>query len=272
MKKTLLLALVLFSVVIAPYAQTGKPLKSVLELKMPKNVDDDMPGTRGASVVWHPAQKKYYAAFAGNTGYPLGVFDKDGKLLSNEDLTTMADTRGLWYNPDTKKVCGNGYDEFGWFAYKLDKDGIPTEAEILFEGMFQPGDQSVGVYTTAQKQVLFLNNGMVHMYDGNAEARDSIIIHWGQKKDAETEGHDDMEAALNYNSLALVYTGIKGQELGFLNIADKQIELYNISTGYLAKSLPLPEDAAVESIFNFAYANGIYWLFNIEERKWIGYK
>jgi hypothetical protein len=43
-------------------------------------------------------------------------------------------------------------------------------------------------------------------------------------------------------------------------------------TGFLTTQLPLPKDAVTEGAFNFAYANGIYWLFNIAERKWVGYK
>jgi hypothetical protein len=55
-------------------AQLVKTLKKTIELQMPKTLDDSMPGTRGAAVVWHPVQKKYYAAFAGNQGYPIGCF------------------------------------------------------------------------------------------------------------------------------------------------------------------------------------------------------
>jgi len=76
----------------------------------------------------------------------------------------------------------------------------------------------------------------------------------------------------NYNHTSLIYTGIKGQELGFLNIAENQIELYDIQTGFMTKVVPLPESATIETTFNFAYANGIYWLFDMENRRWIGYK
>src|SRR5881394_2204758 len=79
-----------------------KPLKEVLTLKMPLTVDDNMPGTRGSNVVWHPVQKKYYAAFAGNMGYPLAFFDAKGNRLSDDSLRCLEDTRGLWYNPDKK--------------------------------------------------------------------------------------------------------------------------------------------------------------------------
>src|SRR5262245_4426823 len=78
---------------------TQTTLKKVLELKMPKEG-----GANGASVAWHPVQKKYYAAMAGNTTYPLAVFDINGKRLSADDQTTMFDVRGLWYNSRSKKL------------------------------------------------------------------------------------------------------------------------------------------------------------------------
>jgi hypothetical protein len=273
MRKILLLALTLLSANIVLEAQTTQVLKKVLELKMPKTVDDDMCGTRGASVVWHPIQKKFYASFAGNIGYPMSVFDVKGKRLSDDELTTQADTRGLWYNPTSKLLCGNGYSESGWFTYKLEKDGTPSDVEIVNEGMNQPGAHSVGVYNPISKQVLFLNLSQVYKYTGDAEVVDSMAIHWGRKKaDGVDEDEDLTLQNEDYNSSSVVYTGIKGQELGFLNITNKEIELYDIKTGFLTKRLSLPETAVPESIFNFAYANGIYWLFNIELRKWVGYK
>ena len=131
-------------------AQLVKTLKKSIELKMPgivyltkgdgeekKAGEDSLPGTRGAAVIWHPVQKKYYAAFAGNETFPLAVFDVAGKRLSGEDLTCLIDIRGLWYNPKLKKICGNGYSEIGWFSYKLDAKGIPTESEIDFVFVWQ---------------------------------------------------------------------------------------------------------------------------------------
>lgn len=274
MKKILLLTTALISTGILLKAQTPtKPLKKVIELKMPKTVDDDMPGTRGANVVWHPVQKKYYASFAGNVGYPMAVFDATGKRLSEDELTTMADTRGLWYNAVAKTISGNGYNEFGWFAYKLDSKGIPTDLDVTNEGMFQPDAQSVGTYNPLTKQVLFVFGSQVYMYNNDAELQDSVVIHWGRKKtDGADEDEDISEQPEDYNYTSLIYTGVKGQELGFLNVTNNDIELYDIKTGFLTKILSLPEEATAEQSFNFAFANGTYWLFDMEQRKWVGYK
>jgi len=277
MKKVILLTLVFLTASAISEAQPRIPLKKMMELQMRakvENDDNDMPGTRGASVIWHPVQKKYYASFAGNTAYPMGVFDAKGTRLSGDDQTTMIDTRGLWYNPVTKTVSGNGYDETGWFNYTLNSSGMPTDLNVVKEGMNQPDAQSVGIYNTADKRVLFLKGSQIHMYDSEGVLQDSsTAIHWGRKKiEGAREDEDLSYTPEDYNYTSMVYTGIKGQELGFLNITNKQVELYDIKTGFLIKILTLPETAKTEASFNFAYANDIYWLFDMELRKWIGYK
>ncbi|MGB3008336.1 MAG: hypothetical protein WBC06_17605 [Chitinophagaceae bacterium] len=276
MKNTsLLIAIVASSLTLNAQTITPKPLKKVMTLTMPRTVDDEYPGTRGASVVWHPLQKKYYAAMAGNTQYPLGVFDAKGKLLSPESLNTDADVRGLWYNPQKKQLQGNSYDDYGWFSFKLDSKGIPQSTDIFMEGMNQPDAQSIGAYHTSLQEVLFLNAGFVSFYSfEDGLSNKSIQIQWGHTKEDGLleEEADEAETPEDYNYTTVIYTGIKGAEIGFLNITEKHVELYNIADGFLTKKLSFPEDAPVYNNFNFAYTNGIYWLFNIETRIWTGYK
>lgn len=249
-------------------------LKKVLSLEMALTADDDMPGTRGASVVWHPLQKKYYAAMAGNVGYPLCVFNAAGKRISKDDHITEADVRGLWYNATKKAIQGNQYDDYGWFQYKLNLSGMVQESEELQSGMNQPDPQSVGAYYPVKKQVLFLKGSQLYYYDEeSAMPLDSMAIHWGRKKaDGPADDEDIYMSSVNHNYTTVVFTGIKGAELGFLNVSDMKVELYDIKTGYLTQSLALPEEAPVESSFNFAYTNGIYWLFSMKTRTWHGYK
>jgi hypothetical protein len=275
--KQLLLVLTIIAAMFAANAQSAKApiLKKTLTLKMPRTVDDENPGTRGASVVWHPLQKKYYAAMAGSVSYPLGVYDAKGKLLSPETLNCEADVRGLWYNPQKKQVQGNAYNEDGWFAIKLDTKGIPESTEIFMEGMNQPDAQSVGTYNTAQQKVIFLNAGFVSLYSFEGGISDDAIqIQWGRTKaDGKSdEDEEDAETPEDYNQSTVIYTGIKGAEIGFLNITDKQLELYNIADGFMTKKLQLPEDAPMNASFNFAYTNGMYWLYDIETRVWTAYK
>lgn len=277
MKKVLLFTTLFLVTANMLQAQLKQTLKKVMELKMPKTADDLMPGTRGASVAWHPVQKKYYAVMAGNADYPLAVFDATGKRISDEDLTAMNDSRGLWYNPASKEINGNGYGETGWFKFVMNSKGIPTSSSVTLEGLNQPDGQCVGAFHPVRKEVMFLYNGVVSLYslaDGSTSG--SVQINWGKKKSSgNSDGGSDtdtQETPEAYNNTTVIYTGIKNSELGFLNTEKKTIELYDFQTGFLTKEIPLPGNAVTESSFNFAYANGIYWLFNIEARTWIGYK
>jgi hypothetical protein len=274
MKKIPVLMTALVFVLSINLQAQNRTLKKVMELQMPKTVDDDMPGTRGASVCWNPVTKKYYAVFAGNMGYPLGVFDVNGNRSSDADLAAMIDTRGLWYNPATKKISGNGYDHNGWFSYILNEKGIPTDYKTDLEGQHQPDVQSVGVFDPGSKSIMFLLGSQVHFYNmATADSNKAIQIHWGRKKEQGPSDNEDAYASNeDYNYTSIVYTGIKGAQVGVLNITNKEIELYNYSTGYRQQVLSLPDNAVLEASFNFAFANGIYWLFDIPNRKWVGYK
>jgi hypothetical protein len=273
--KRLLLPLILLLTTTVIHAQV-KQLKKVSSLQMARTVDDDMPGTRGAAVAWHPVQKKYFASMAGNQQYPLGIFDEKGKRLSADEQNCLQDVRGLWFNPSKKAIQGNCFGEGGWFIYKLDEEGIVYKAEVTLEGMNQPTDQSVGTYHTGLNKVIFFDIDSVYFYNSTTAVKEkSIFLHLGQKKKTTSPQSDAAQEefmADSYNSSTVVYTGIKGAELGLLNIDKKQIELYNIADGYMTTMLGLPEESTVESSFNFAYCNNIYWLFNIEKRTWMGYK
>ena len=252
-----------------------RTLKKVAELQMPQDEEDDMPGTRGAPVVWHPVQKKYYAVMAGNKEYPIAVFDATGKQLSDDYDKALIDVRGLWYNPVEKRIEGNAYGENGWFYYKLDEKGLVYEHVILFEGINQPTEQCVGAYNSTSKKVLFLKGSQVYDYESKTgtAAGTELILHWGRtSKQGASDDEEPTESSENHNTTTIVFTGTAAGEIGALNITDRKIELYNIKNGFLTETLKLPEDATTESMFNFAYTNGIYWLFDMEARKWRGYK
>lgn len=280
MKKRLPFFLSLIAAAFTLQAQpVSKTLKSTLQLKMPRTVDDDMPGTRGASIAWHPVQKKYYAAMAGNAGYPLAVFDMKGVLVSADELSTEQDVRGLWYNPAKKQIQGNTYNDGGLFYYTLNAKGIPLSNTVFAEGMNQPDEQTVGAFNTTRQVIYFLSTDKVFTYSTAGKSLDEgKKIHFGRTKaDGPLEGEledefEEPQTPEDYNYTTVVYTGLKGQEFGFLNTISMEIELYDMASGFMTKKLVLPEDAAMNQSFNFSYANGMYWLFSIEERTWTGYK
>lgn len=250
-----------------------RTLEKEMELQVPGEAISGKPGTRGASVAWHPVLKKYFTAMAGNMDYPMAIFDAKGERVSSVYSTCRADTRGLWYNPATKSIQGNGYDKTGWFSYKLDASGTTlVKLDTLETGMLQPGQQCVGAYNPAEKTILFLSGDTVIPYKmaDRKPSGKNILIRWGTSSATEEKNMDG--SFENYNYTTLVYTGIPNAQLGFLNFIEFQIELYNQKTGLLTQVLKLPEGVPAEISFNFAYANGMYWFFNMTERKWVGYK
>jgi hypothetical protein len=273
MKKNVLIFGLLMSVVLAN-AQTKQKdtieLKKVLELQIKGEG-----GANGACVTWNPVLKKYYCAVAGNADFPLSVFNSSGVLVSDSTLTTQIDVRGLWYNSRSKTLQANGYNDAGWITYKLDAKGIPVSITTLFEGMNQPGEQSVGVFDATGNSVYFYDNTespVLMKYNlADAKPASSVLLHPGTKYEEDIDEDWDVEAMFDYNSTTVVYTGIPRSEYGMLNVDLYQIELYN-SDGLVTKVLRLPDDAPVNEMFNFSYCNGIYWLFDKENRKWIGYK
>lgn len=270
MKTIILFSLSFLLISVTTEAQINtKPIKKVAVLSMPGET-----GSNGAAVVWHPVLKKYYASFAGNIEYPMAIFDATFKLLSSDDVTTMFDVRGMWYNTVSKKLEANGYDENGWISYQLNTKGIPVDIVQLQEGMVQPTKQSVGVFDVQKKCISFLKEGTIYSYLLNGQISDDYI-ELKLKAEESSEEEDDLDemtaSTTAYNTTALCYTGIINAEFAVLNYSSLQIECYN-RKGILTKSLQLPDDAVVYNSFNFSYANGIFWLFDKNERQWIGYK
>lgn len=268
--KTLAFALLLilpFSVANSQVA--GKTLRKVLELKMPGET-----GANGASVTWHPTLKRYYAAMAGNTTYPLGVFAITGKLLSPADQATLFDIRGLWYNANTNTLQMNGYKEHGWAEYKLNSSGFPEDIRQLFGAMIQPTEQSSGAFNAKENALYFFNDdGNIEKYSVKAGIYiDEAKLALGKTSEEDNPSVTNYDMIGYYNPSTVVYTGNAGQEIGLLNYDVRQIELYNLKTGLLATVLALPEDAPVPAFLNFSYCNGIYWLFDKTARTWKGYK
>ncbi len=271
--KKMILGLVLLMPFVSN-AQIVRILKKAMVLSMPVIHADSMPGTRGAAVVWHPIQNKYYASFAGNEGYPMAVFNSAGKRISDNYLTTMVDVRGMWYNPILKKICGNAYNDHGWFSYKLDAKGIPVENTIDLPGLNQPTEQSVGVFNPKSNQIYFLSGQQISRYNSEGiELEDSLIrIYPGVAKKENIDADDDGTVlSENYNSSALIYTGISNAEFGIVNISQKEVELYSRRTGLRTQRLKFPPDTELYPFFNFSYSNGIYWTFNQDTRKWTGF-
>jgi hypothetical protein len=268
MKKLITFLVLLLLMQSINYAQTTTTLKKVMTLKI-----NGVGGANGAGIVWHPKQKKYYAGMAGNETYPLCVFDAAGKLLSDETLSTMTDLRGMWFNSKLFTLQCNGFDYYGWQEYKLDNKGIPTELKILYEGRNQPDENSVGSYNVNANQVYFLTteNGLELSVYNMSDAKYNKTLKLHLRNNTSDESQDQPGLDGDYNNTTAIYNGLSNKEFVLLNITSGILEFYNLK-GFMTASKKYPEGTVLEEKFNFAYANGIFWIFNKTDREWIGYK
>ena len=258
----------------------AKPLVKTITLQMPRTSSDDNPGTRGASVAWHPVQKKYYAAMAGNRDYPLAVFDAKGKQLSPDTANCNADIRGFWFNSSKLSLEGNTYGDpsrqpYGLIRFQTDGKGIIRAVTSFQPDISMPGFNAVGCLHPAKQQVLFYYDGFVYRYSlSDGKRIDSLSIELGNRaSDGKLEDFTEWERRLDkYNNTTMLYTGIKGAEWGLLNYIDRQIELYDEKTHFLTRVYSLPSEASSESSFNLAFCNNQFWFFDMDTREWKGYR
>jgi hypothetical protein len=215
-------------------------------------------GSNGASVAWHEGKKMYYAVFAGNAAFPLEVFDAKG----NHKFESEAgfDVRGLWYNPKSGELEGNGYGEIGWFTIAINTSGEPIGGQTVIDGQNQPDPQSVGALNPAKGEVLFYNDGVVTLYSSKGKYAKGISL----------DLSDDLLETVNYTSM--IYTGVKKKEIGLYEPDSRTIYFFDLKKGKANGNFRLPASAPQPSAFNFSYANGRVWLFDQDDRIWKGYQ
>lgn len=236
-------------------AQSPDPVQASITLKI-----TDQNGTNGTAVAWDGEKGRYYAAIAGNKVFPIETFDASGKSTGRSEAGF--DCRGLWYNPKTKTLEGNGAGEFGWFGLARDAEGnYNGKTVVIKDGMMQPEFQSVGVYDDKKKMVTFHLEGKIYRY----KRKDSKAV----KKIIELKLGSVTLEDININAMG--YTGNNKYPYAILETTTKSVLLFNRG-GKLKARTKLPADVATNSSFWFSFANNHAWLYNPNTRTWSGYK
>lgn len=90
-----------------------------------------------SGVAFNPNLNLYYAVRAGNSVFPLETWTAAGAPLFN--TSAGFDWRGMWWNPTTNQLEGNGYNTSGIWRADLNGSGyaLNSGANIFF-GMNQP--------------------------------------------------------------------------------------------------------------------------------------
>ncbi len=248
-----------------------KNLTEAIRLKMPPG-----DGTNGASVAFHPDLEMYFATFAGNMVYPLAVFDKRGNRISANELETGFDVRGLWYDSKRDQIWGNGYGDFGWYKLDVGKKPSAPQSMNIEDGALQPGENSVGIYDPIEKSVAFFDPNTTEIAYFESEK------YTEKKRLALKPGITDPKVAADqlalpiptdYNQTTALALGGKKTAFGLLHLGDRQLECYDRATGALTEVWKLPAfDFTINESFNVAFANNTLFLFDIENRVWVGFK
>jgi hypothetical protein len=272
MKK--IICLLFFAVIIAysSNAQSTREIRKAIELLMPKGNGDN-----GGTVAVNLRNRNLYATIVGNKTYSLAFFNNTGEMVSPPDLALLADIRGLWYNPALKTFQANTFGG-NWVNYVIDDAGIPYDVKPQFTNVPQPQANSIAAFNQRENVVYFLRGATVVTVDINTgkpvpEKTYALKIGYTKKAPAPADYKaDSVKTPANYNNTTVIFTGINNAEFGLLNLTTKEIELYSRQDGLLYQKLKLPKEASPRDKFNFAFANGIYFLFDKNKRMWVGYR
>jgi len=229
----------------------------VLDVHYTMNAFD---GTNASAVVYVAGKELYVTVIAGNNDFPIEGFRADGKNV----FSTSAgfDYRGLWYNPKTKKMEGNGAGEAGWVTFGFDSGtGVQTSTSIL-SGQNQPDFQSVGTFDYRKKAVVFLNadKDKIVAYSRKKPSKSSSIsLSWGSISKE------------NINPYVLGYTGVNGYEFVCLDYVNAKLVFFNRS-GDQTATVKMPASAPMNDSFACSFTNNRAFFYNKDNRTWYGYR
>lgn len=262
MKNIKILSIIFFTFlgIFHSYAQGSKPREEAINAGIELRIKGTK-GTNGSAVAWNPDKQLYYAVIAGNEEYPLETFNSDGKFLYTAEAG--ADLRGLWYNPKTKTLEGNGYNDYGLFKGHLTIDGYAVDVKSCKkEGRFQPSENSCGAYDSKKNLLYFLDGTYLAAYSAsNGKIMSSTPI---------SGLEDGFYLEDDANKTSLIYTGVKGYEIGILDYNENRILLLN-KKGKQTAIVNLPYEAVTNYAFWTAYANDKLWLYDSDTRTWTSY-
>jgi len=253
MKKSIFLIglSILFGTSLSSFAQKTYSAKADITLSF-QNED----GTNASAVAWNPDNNMYYSVIAGNETFPLETFSASGELIYSN--TASVDSRGLWYNPKSKKIEGNGPDTYGYFSHSISSNGQLDPATFYVEGQNQPEFNSVGALDSKKKKICFYSSGSVYFYSqSNGKAAGSVTL-------------KDIPSLETINSTTVIFTGRKGEELGILDYGSNNVYLFDLKGNFKA-IVTLPTDAVTHDVFRFSFANSKIWLYDENSRSWTGY-
>jgi len=225
-------------------------INNSIQLKLPSTE-----GANGTGVAYNSAKNIYYTAFAGNSSFPLEVFDQTGQFISK--TTMQEDFRGFWYNENKNALEGNTFDNSGIYDLLLKDSGLPNGQKKFVVKLFnQPSEQSCGAYKPETNEILFYSNGRIYGYnleDGQATFERKLLYANG---------------FTSFNTTSFIYTGVKKLEIALLNYKESELIFFNLKNGKYTAKVVLPENYPMSDSFCMSYTNNLLWLYDDNRRVW----
>ncbi len=213
-----------------------------------------------SGVAYNPILGLYYAVRAGNSSFPLETWTSAGVPLFQ--TTAGFDWRGMWWNPLTNQLEGNGYSTSGLWKADLNGTGWALSTGLSINtGMNQPDAQSCGDFDCQANEVLYYFNGSVYRYSRATAAFLGSYPITGTPVPIS-----------NLNSTTLMYTGCLGKEIALLDYVNNAVYVYNKANGAYVGMSQLPVGAITSGSFKTSWANCKVWLFNLANYTWYSYE
>jgi hypothetical protein len=217
-------------------------------------------GTNASAVAWDGKKEVYVTVIAGNESFPMEVFDGKGDAVFQ--LDAGFDWRGLWYNPATGMLEGNGAGKYGWATFSLGDADSRSEIDNFEASQCQPDFNSVGAYDAVKRQVVYLDftvDGLAMYARKNAMKIKYLSLDWSNADLGQV------------NTTTVGCTGHKNYEFVLLDYSFGKLLFFNRS-GDQTASVQLPVGSPLEEQFAFSFAHDRAFLYDKTSRVWHAYK
>lgn len=234
------------------YSQCSTLVNAVPGITLPATNPNNNSG-----VAWNPNAKYYYGVRAGNPTFSLETYDASGNLLNT--TTAGYDHRGMWWNPNTNQLEGNGYNAVGICFNSLDASLFASSTWANLLPANQPNAQSCGDYDWNADEIIYYYSGSIYRY---SRATNALI--------ATTAISGLPVPTGNLNWTSVVYTGCVGREIGVFDYVNRRLLFINKATMTYVDASQLPASAPNPSGFRISWANDLLWVF--DGTTWFSYQ
>lgn len=247
----------LFICLLLPLYLVSQPIQTLRPLT--QLISDQPSGGMGVTVVWNPAVKRYYAAVSGSGDRWLFIYDQKGQSVKAPYLLPF-DPGSLWVEAGGNSLKSYASGMEGLYEIHL-REGLPAYAENIFYALHNPVAIGNGAWVRRHRELWYYHDKTIFRYK-TRHAHHRTPIHLDI---------DDFENEIN--SMGMVYTDIKNGEIGLYDRAQHRILLYSSRNGRCTRILQIMDENGPKPLCgDFAYANGIFWLYDRETGNWQGYK